>query len=169
VKTCSRTGTLRPLTAEFWRSAPFTAQDSRPTRAWMHRFDRLVVLSSYGPATAPDGTGDVIPQWHLSIVARADTPVGQEPVRCTAEQLTRFVETFGLTEFEIDNHHPGAAQHFWIPRDPARRVDCECKSDETIIVEPDGYTWTNPVDGPCRGCDYKRMSGRPCPIHVVAS
>ena len=90
------------------------------------------------------------------------------PGRCNADQLALVITDFGLTDWEIDNHHPGNAQHLWIPIDPARRVDCECKSDETIIVEPDGYTWTNPVTGPCRGCTSISITHRPCPLHPTA-
>ncbi|MGL4297524.1 MAG: hypothetical protein ACRCW4_00430 [Candidatus Neomicrothrix subdominans] len=170
MKTCSKTKTLRPLTGEHWCLNPNPALDPRMdrahTRAWVHRHRPLVVLSAMEMAEAPDGD-DVIPQWHLSITARSQDNEGRwsVPARPSADDLGHFVDTFGLTEWEIDNHHPGAAQHFWVPRDPARRVDCQCKADEAIVVEPDGYTWTTPVDGPCRGCEHARTTGRPCPLH----
>lgn len=172
MKTDRTTGTLRPLTVEHW--TPSRHQKSPvipyPTRVWNHRRMAVVVVSVLEPAEAPDGTGDIIPQWHLSIAGRVADPTrrtGQRPTRVAGDVLEHFVETFGFVEWEIDNHHPGAAQHFWIPRDPARRVDCECKATEVIIVEPDGYTWTNPVDGPCRGCEHERTHGRACPIHTT--
>jgi hypothetical protein len=59
-----------------------------------------------------------------------------------------------------------SARHFWLPCDPAHRVDCQCKTDEKNIVEPDGYTWTTPVDdSQCRGCEFQGMTGKICPIH----
>lgn len=123
--------------------------------------DGIGVLSTLVDATAPDGSGDTIPQWHLSVSAD-----GQRP---TADHLRRVIDCFGIDEFELDNHHPGIAQHIWIPVDTRRRVDCECKSDETIIVEDDGYTWTNPTVGPCRGCEYKQLTGRRCSLHMDAA
>ncbi|MDQ3276599.1 MAG: hypothetical protein M3Q39_16610 [Actinomycetota bacterium] len=52
-----------------------------------------------------------------------------------------------------------------LPVDPDRRVDCECKLDEQTIVEADGYQWTTPADGPCRGCEFELTIGKPCTIH----
>ena len=51
------------------------------------------------------------------------------------------------------------------------RVACECKEDEQVIAEPDGYKWTTPKDGPCRGCELARMLPglRTCPLHQEAS
>ena len=69
---------------------------------------------------------------------------------------------------EEDNHHPGNARHFWLPLDPTKRVDCECKSDEAVITEPDGYQWTNPHnESECRGCASASLYGRPCPLHPI--
>ncbi len=166
MKTDTTTGALRPLTLEHWRPDPFDDAGPHGFRPWMHRRQKLVALSSVGPMQAPDGSGDIIDTWHLSVAARVVNAAGkQEPVRPTVEQFEHLLDTWAITEFEIDNHHPGSAQHLMIPVDPARRVDCECKANETVIVEPDGYTWTNPVDGPCRGCEHERMTGRPCPLH----
>lgn len=69
---------------------------------------------------------------------------------------------------EVDNHHPGVAVHLWLPVDPAHRVTCECKDDEQTITEPDGYTWTTPVGGPCRGCELQQLLGHPCTVHAQA-
>lgn len=172
MKTDRSSGTLRPLTNEHWTPRPMP-DPSGPwaTRAWLHRRAPLVVVTSVGMANAPDGSGDVIAQWHLSIAGRVVGPDNRPfPVRASAVELAHMVATFGLDDYEIDNHHPGAAQHLWIPKDPTRRVDCECKSDELIIVEPDGYTWTTPTDGPCRGCQFERTPmGRPCPIHTTGT
>ncbi len=71
---------------------------------------------------------------------------------------------------EEDNHHPGNARHFWRPLDPSHRVDCECKEDEVLVTDADGYRWTNPQDGePCRGCDFESLTGKPCPLHTMRS
>ena len=49
--------------------------------------------------------------------------------------------------------------------DEAHRVGCECAEDERVVVEPDGYTWTTPHDGPCRGCELRVLTGKACPLH----
>jgi hypothetical protein len=38
---------------------------------------------------------------------------------------------------------------------------------EATIVEADGYRYTNPHDpAECRGCDFERLTGKPCPLHT---
>lgn len=105
----------------------------------------------------PDGDGKG-PTWLVSFSLDGE--------RLSGRPLDRALSDFGMSDAEEDNHHPGVARHFFMPVDPAHRVDCECKSDETIIVEADGYTWSNSKDGPCRGCELERLSGMKCPIHV---
>lgn len=125
----------------------------------------ICVLSALTPAKAPDGSGDVIYQWHVSVSRRGKRP--------RPKDVARVRRSFGMLDAEEDNHHPGAARHLWMPVDASRRVDCECKATEETMVEPDGYTWTNPTaesgEG-CRGCDLARdmlLVGRsmPCPMH----
>ena len=115
------------------------------------------VISTLDMAEAPDGSGEMIPQWHISI-----SNLGKRPSQLVVDVALKAFEMVGAEE---DNHHPGNARHFWMPIDPERRVDCECKTDETVIQDPDGYTWTNPKDGSCRGCDLSRAIGKPCPLH----
>ena len=126
------------------------------------RRGKLVVVSSLDMAALPDGSGETGPQWHVSLSLKAHRP---------KDNLVRAVlRDFDMVGAEEDNHHPGNARHFWIPCDPARRVDCECKATETVVVELDGYTWTNPTpesgEG-CRGCEWAAGLGRgkPCPVH----
>lgn len=103
-------------------------------------------------------TGDEIgPQWHISISTKGERP----------KNVFAILRDFGMSHGEEDNHHPGIARHFWLPIDPAHRADCECKADEVTIVEPDGYRWTNPRDGECRGCQLESMTGRKCPMHAT--
>lgn len=120
----------------------------------------ILVISAIADMTAPDASGDVIPQWHVSITDRGARP--------GAAAVHRALAAFDMLGAEEDNHHPGQARNFFLPVDPARRVDCECKATEQTIRERDGYTWTNPIDGPCRGCELERVLGRPCPIHRCA-
>jgi hypothetical protein len=72
-----------------------------------------------------------------------------------------------LPRAEVDNHHPGHAVNLFLPVDPAHRVDCECKDEEQLVLESDGYTWTTPKDGPCRGCELAQVLPglRRCSIH----
>lgn len=124
--------------------------------SWRHR-SGISVFSTVAMALLPDGSGEVGLQWHLSFSRRGHRPGKRDVVRVRT--------VFGMKEAEEDNHHPGVARHLWLVVDPARRVDCECKATEVTVVERDGYAWQNATDGPCRGCAFERMSGRPCPIH----
>src|SRR4029077_12117474 len=119
----------------------------------------LRVISEVMDMEAPDGSGDVIPQWHISISRKGE--------RCDDHDVGRVLRAFEMEGAEEDNHHPGVARHFFLTVDPARRVACECKADEAVVVDPDGYRWSNdPKD--CRGCEFQRISGRACPIHPPA-
>lgn len=118
------------------------------------------VISELCLAELPGGNGAAGPTWHISV-----TRFGRRPMPRDVEHALR---DFDLVGAEQDNHHPGAAQHFFLPVDPAHRGQCECKTTEDIIVEPDGYTWTNPkLDAveACRGCEHERLHGKPCPLH----
>lgn len=106
---------------------------------------------------APDGNGTT-PQWLVTISAK-----GQRP---TPKQTRKALRAFGMTEAEEDNHAPGITRGFFLVVDPARRVACQCKTDETVVVEPDGYRWSKDLSGkPCQGCEVGRLAGMPCPEH----
>lgn len=125
-----------------------------------HRHDGTRVITALETADAPDGTHEPIDQWHVSISRQARRP--------DDEAVERALKAFDMVGAEEDNHHPGIARHFWMPCDPVRRVECECKSTEDVIVERDGYMWTNPkpeTGETCRGCDLEKEMGSPCPIH----
>ena len=123
--------------------------------AWT--FGKLTVISSLVHAELPDGAG-VGPQWFISVTRSGGRP--------TASDVRKAQRSFRMVGTEEDNHHPGHARHFWLPCDPAHRVACQCKADEATIKEPDGYTWTTPKDGTdCRGCEFERMTGKPCSLH----
>ncbi len=120
------------------------------------RLGTALVISNLLDMEAPDGSGDSIAQWHVSV-----SDYGHRPSPKLIEQVRR---DFGMQQAEIDNHHPGVAVHLMLVVDPARRVDCECKVGEQIVTEPDGYQWSNDTKE-CRGCSYERTFGRPCPLH----
>lgn len=116
------------------------------------------VISALVLADLPDGAGVGL-QWHIS-VSRLGTK------RPKPHDLRRALRAFAMQGAEEDNHHPGTARHFWVPVDEAHRVECQCKTDETVVVEQDGYTWTNPKSGPCRGCELQALTGKLCPLHA---
>jgi hypothetical protein len=124
------------------------------------------VISTLERAEYPDGSGEVGPQWHISIARPNQRP--------HADDVELGLRAFDMVGAEEDNHHPGVARHFWKPVDPARRTDCECKVTEAVIVDPDGYTWTNPkpeTGEACCDCEMATWPGfenKPCPIHGAA-
>jgi len=104
------------------------------------RYGRIFVLSSLNIMEMPDGRGDVGPQWHISVTRLAARPGPAQVLKAL-----RLVV------------------------DPARRVACQCKADEQLVREPDGFTWSNPREpSACRGCELQRANGRPCPLHASA-
>jgi len=117
--------------------------------------DGVTVISSLHDAQYPSGEGSG-PQWHVSI-----SQYGRRPTRAA---LRATLRAFGMLGAEEDNHHPGMARHYWRPVDPAQRVTCECKATETVVVDGP-YRWTNPTDGACRGCEFQKLVGQPCPLH----
>lgn len=124
--------------------------------------DGLFVMSacenSVLPGTHPEEYG---PQWHIS--------VSRAPARSTTDDVRRVVEGFAMPAFDEDNHHPGIARHLWCPVDERYRTACECKLTEQLIVEPDGYEWTNDTTAPCRGCEFERLTGHPCTLHSIVT
>ncbi len=131
------------------------AKTPSATSAW--QLGHVCVVSSLAIAEMPDGNGSG-PQWHVSISDRGARPKDKH--------VRRAKRAFGMVGAEEDNHHPGAARHFWLTIDPARRVDCECKEGETTVTDPDGYSWQNDPNE-CRGCEYRDLMGSPCPVHGI--
>lgn len=166
----------RPSSTSGWR------RDRRAERAvlqhvngdtysvWRRR--GVFVISALTSAELPDGSGETGSQWHVSMSRWA----AGVATRASDEECRQTLACLGLAGAEEDNHEPGIARHFWVPVDPARRRDCECKETERVVVEPDGHRWSTPLDeAQCHGCDYaamvKRISkiDRPCPIHGAAT
>lgn len=137
-----------------WERFPWPGGPRPIGSAW--RCGPIVVLSELVTAEYPDGDGEGL-QWIVSISANGKRP--------KPKQVRKALRAFGMVGAEEDQHHPGVARQFWRPVDPKHRVDCQCKADERTVVEPDGYTWTMPVDGECPGCELERITGAPCSIH----
>lgn len=130
---------------------------------WTHR-DGTQVISELCNAELPDGSGEVGLQWHIS--------VARPKARASAGEVQRALLAFGMSGTEEDNHEPGNARHFWLPVDPARRVECECKVTDTVVRDADGHVWSNPTAGmtdvsQCNGCATAPITGRPCTLHGV--
>lgn len=146
-----------------WEEVSTASMPRRPnelaTSAWQR--GRIRVISSLVDAELPDGSGASGPQWHVSVSSG-----GRRPSPTEVKQALR---AFSMKGAEEDNHHPGVARHFWLPVDPRARVECECKTSEVVVVEPDGYRWSNPREGECRGCEMSLLSGVPCRLHSSSS
>jgi hypothetical protein len=143
-----------------WRGAPPVVNSSHYS-AWQR--GSCCVISSIELAELPSGKGDGW-QWQISVSNRRERP--------DEKQVRRALIAFDMVGAEEDNHHPGIARHFFMPVDPSERRDCQCKTTEATIVEPDGYVWTNPkpeTGEGCRGCEISVMTRRPCPIHYAAT
>lgn len=151
----------RPTSPEWLEFSPplHLVQDPNTHAISMWRRGAVCVISTLITTELPgeDATGLT---WHTSI-----SRLGKRPKARDVEHLLR---DFGLVGAEEDNHHPGGVRNFFMPLDPSKRRDCECKTTEEIITERDGFTWTNPrgpSQGPCRGCELETIRGWPCPIH----
>ena len=79
--------------------------------------------------------------WHLSIAGAG--------MRATDLQVALALRDFDMRGAEEDNHQPGVARNFWrLTRlAPGDLQVCDCKSDETTVVEHDGFTWQRPREG----------------------
>lgn len=139
-----------------WQQEPAPGPHRPHISAW--RYGRIFVLSELADMELPRGQG-VGPTWLVSI-----SRSGRRP---SVSDVRKVRRSFGLVDAEVDNHHPGCAVNLFLVVDPAHRVSCECKEDETVVVEADGYEWTTPKDEPCRGCELARMlpGMRTCPVH----
>lgn len=141
-----------------WHRLPGVVTNSVAESWWTD--GSIVVGSSLVNAELPDGSKRTGLQ-HLVSVSGAG---GKRPTRA---EVRRALTAFDFLRTEEDNHHPGIARHFWRPVDPAARVACQCKDDEITVREPDGYRWTTPRDGACRGCEMQALLGHPCPLHPL--
>lgn len=146
----------RPHNSGVWLTDELVLLTGKTASAW--RYGRIRVISELADMELPRG-GGIGPTWLVSL-----TRNGRRPRRADVVKVRR---AFGMRDAEVDNHHPGNAIHLYLPVDSKHRVDCECKEDEQVIIEPDGYTWTTPREGPCRGCELVRLLGGStrCPLH----
>ncbi len=125
-------------------------------RVWMR--SGLKVLSELADLVLPGrDDGAVGPTWLVSASYKGR--------RCTDAQVGVVRAAFGMQEAEEDNHEPGIARKLFLVVAVADRVACDCKEDEDVIEESDGYRWSNPKEGPCRGCELEQVTGQACTLH----
>lgn len=105
---------------------------ARLTERWRLR-KRVLVNSSLVPVLF---NGEKTWQWLVSISCFGK--------RASDEVCAQALRDFDMPNAEEDNHESGVARKFWrschLP--PEAATECECKTDERVIVEPDGYTWS---------------------------
>ena len=55
-----------------------------------------------------------------------------------------------MADAEEDNHHPGRIRNLFLPLHLPRGTVgvCDCKTDETVVTEPDGFQWSKPKEAP---------------------
>jgi hypothetical protein len=159
---------LRPLAPRHGFSRWRTPRGVDETIHCWRSHDGLTVTSQLADMFLP-GTQDteIGPVWLIAVSHRGARP--------TDEHMARVVEAFAMPAFDEDNHYPGITRSLFCPIEESYRNACECKLTETVIVDDDGYTWTNPTDGGCRGCDLAAMQQvirqpvTPCPIHQAVT
>jgi hypothetical protein len=100
----------------------------------------LGVLSAYGDM---EYRGLVVPHFHVSVSAP-----GQDR-RPTDDETELVRRDFDMEDAEEDNHHPGRIRNLFRPIHlPKGTVGiCDCKENEEIVTEADGFQWSRAVDG----------------------
>jgi hypothetical protein len=130
--------TLNPASASAWACGP------------------IFVTSTLSNMERPGGSPG--PTWLIAISRRGSRP--------RPTDVRKALRAFGMTAAEEDNHGPGNTRSFFLVVDAALRGICECKTDESVHRDPDGYTYSLGEDPTkCGGCDLAPITGRPCPSH----
>lgn len=89
-------------------------------------------------------------------------------LRATEDDMREIRHAFGMLGAEEDNHgietkrgyRGGAVRMLFMRIDPEKRIDCECKETERVVVEPDGFTFTIPREA---------KLAEPGPLHTLPS
>lgn len=79
----------------------------------------------------------VVAQNHVSVSVLMDR-------RPNDLEMTMVRGAFDMVDAEEDNHQPGRIRNLFLPLHLPRGTTgiCDCKSDETVVVEPDGFRWS---------------------------
>ena len=132
---------LEPKPRTEWKRLSKTPGRNRyesDTVGWLHEASGATVLSSAGVIVF---LGERSPQHIVSVTQRG--PFGL-PARPTDEQVQIALDAFRPINraVEEDNHMPGNARLFFLPVFKRHQVECECKANEVLRIEPDGYTYS---------------------------
>jgi hypothetical protein len=98
----------------------------------------LFVISEVGVMEAPDGSKDSLETWLVSVSRRGASMPNDKDVK-------RVRRDFDMRQAEENNHFSGISRALFLVVDPARRVECECKTTERVIVRVDGYRYSVPA------------------------
>ena len=130
----------RPAPAHGWSSLG-AGSDRRATEfigAETHtwQWGHIRVLSS---AEIAEYQGESCMQNHVSV--SVDERLFR---RATDDELAYVRHVFDMDDAEEDNHQPGRIRNLFLPLHLPRGTVgvCDCKSDEMVVVEPDGFTWS---------------------------
>lgn len=125
--------TAKIPSTRLWKEIPPPAH-LQQHGARCYKRGQTYVITQLADMEAPDGSGDVIPTWLVSVSTSGRTMPRDRTMRAVRE-------AFGMQDAEEDNHMSGIARDLFMCVDPARRVECECKVDELTIVRADGYRY----------------------------
>lgn len=109
------------------------------TPTMVYRRSHLNVLSS---AEMAEYRGLICAHNHVSV--SVDPALDRRP---TDGEMNMVREDFDMWDAEEDNHQPGRIRNLFLPLHLPRGTVgvCDCKSDETEVVEPDGFVWSKAV------------------------
>lgn len=80
---------------------------------------------------------DIGPEYHLSISRCSGAGL---PRRCSAEEARMVLKQFDA-EAATEDNHSSIIRNYWLPVNQALvGMDCDCKTDETAIIEAD-FEW----------------------------
>lgn len=85
--------------------------------------------------------GVVCPHNHVSV--SVDSCFSHRP---TDADMAKVRAAFDMEDAEEDNHQPGRIRNLFLPLHLPRGTTgvCDCKSDETVVTELDGFQWSKP-------------------------
>jgi len=104
----------------------------------------ISVWEGPGNLTVFSSAGDMEYQGLVVATNHVSAAVKGHNRRCTDGELDQVRAAFDMVDAEEDNHSPGVARHLFLPLHLPRGTVgvCECKTEETIVVEADGYRWS---------------------------
>jgi hypothetical protein len=143
---CVRHSPARPLAVGdgdwVWRHMPERScrriSDFLKTETHAYQRGFVRVLSS---AEMAEYQGVIVPHNHVTV--SVDEMLGRRP---KDSEMAEVRLAFDMEDAEEDNHQPGRIRNLFLPLHLPRGTTgiCDCKSDETVVVEPDGFQWSKP-------------------------